>query len=178
MKKSIVTGIVALVVFGLGASASAVAASPSQLSVRSVQVSFADLNIYSDEGAQALYKRLQNASEKACSISNSGATKPVGAVDRSGNRSARPRVSSNHVAREADRVENTVQSALPRGIRPAGFDGFRACVAYVERAGCFHKRYSDREAAPGFGHAHYFGDTFAYFTGIARKLKTNACTHG
>ena len=80
MKKSIVTGIVALVVFGLGASASAVAASPSQLSVRSVQVSFADLNINSDAGAQALYKRLQNASEKACSISNSAATKPVGAV--------------------------------------------------------------------------------------------------
>ena len=80
MKKSIVTGIVALVVFGLGASTSAVAASPSQLSVRSVQVSFADLNIDSDVGAQVLYRRLQNASEKACSISNSGATKPVGAV--------------------------------------------------------------------------------------------------
>ncbi len=80
MKKSIVTGIVALVVFGLGASASAVAASPSHLSIRSVQVSFADLDINGDEGAQALYRRLQNASEKACSISNSGATKPVGAV--------------------------------------------------------------------------------------------------
>ncbi len=80
MKKSIVTGIVALVVFGLGASAPAVAASPSQLSVLSVQVSFSDLNINSVAGAQALYKRLQNASEKACSISNSGATKPVGAV--------------------------------------------------------------------------------------------------
>ncbi len=80
MKKSIVTGIVALVVFGLGASASAVAASPSQLSVLSVQVSFADLNIDSDVGAQVLYRRLQNASEKACSISSSGAIKPVGAV--------------------------------------------------------------------------------------------------
>ena len=80
MKKSIVTGIVALVVLGLGASASAVAASTSQLSVRSVQVSFADLDIDSDIGAQILYKRLQNASEKACSISNSGATKPVGVV--------------------------------------------------------------------------------------------------
>ncbi len=80
MKKSIVTGIVALVVVGLGASASAVTASPSQLSVRSVQVSFADLNINSDEGAQALYRRLKNASEKACSISNSGATKPVAAL--------------------------------------------------------------------------------------------------
>ncbi len=80
MKKSIVTGIVALVVFGLGASAPAVAASSSQLSVLSVQVSFSDLNINSVAGAQALYKRLQNASEKACSISNSGATKPVGNV--------------------------------------------------------------------------------------------------
>ena len=80
MKKSIVTGIVALVVVGLGASASAVAAPPSQLSVRSVQVSFADLNINSDEGAQALYRRLQNASEKACSSSNSGAIKPVAAL--------------------------------------------------------------------------------------------------
>jgi len=80
MKKSIVTGIVALVVFGLGASASAVAASPSQLNVRSVQVSFADLNINSDDGAKALYRRLQNASEKACLISSSGATQPVGAV--------------------------------------------------------------------------------------------------
>ncbi len=80
MKKSIVTGIAALVVLGLGASASALAASPSQLSVRSVQVSFSDLNINSDAGAQVLYKRLRNASEKACSISNSAATKPVGAV--------------------------------------------------------------------------------------------------
>jgi len=80
MKKSIVTGIVALVVLGLGASASAVAASPSQLNVLSVQVSFSDLNINTNAGAQALYKRLQNASEKACSISSSAATKPVGAV--------------------------------------------------------------------------------------------------
>jgi len=77
MNKTMVTGIAALVVFGLSASATAIAATPSQLSVRSVQVSFADLNINSDEGAQALYRRLQNAAEKACLISNSGATKPV-----------------------------------------------------------------------------------------------------
>ena len=77
MNKTMVTSIAALVVFGLSASATAIAAAPSQLSVRSVQVSFADLNINSDEGAQALYTRLQSAAEQACLISNSGSTKPV-----------------------------------------------------------------------------------------------------
>ena len=78
MKKKMLTGLAALIVFGLSTSASAVEVTSSQLSIHSVQVSFADLNIHSDAGAQALYTRLQNAAKKACLVSNSGATKPVG----------------------------------------------------------------------------------------------------
>ena len=64
MKKSIVVGITALVVCGLGVSASAVAASPSQFNDGAISVSFADLNIQNAAGAQVLYTRLQRATGK------------------------------------------------------------------------------------------------------------------
>ena len=68
MKKTTLTGIAALVVFGLGASATAIAASPSQFDDSSVSVSFADLNIQNSAGAEVLYSRLQQASESVCNV--------------------------------------------------------------------------------------------------------------
>lgn len=68
MKKSIVTGIVALVVVGLGASTSAVAASPSQFEESKISVSYADLNIQNAAGAKVLYSRLQRAAESVCGM--------------------------------------------------------------------------------------------------------------
>ena len=68
MRKSIVMGITALVVCGLGASASAVAASPSQFDDGAISVSFADLNIQNAAGAQVLYTRLQRATKSVCSL--------------------------------------------------------------------------------------------------------------
>ena len=68
MRKSIVTGIAALVVFGLGASLSAVAATQSQFDDGAISVSFADLNIENAAGAQVLYSRLKRASESVCGL--------------------------------------------------------------------------------------------------------------
>ena len=68
MKKTNVLGIAALVVLGLGASASAVAASPSQIDGGSIEVSFADLNIQNSAGAKVLYGRLQQASKTVCNV--------------------------------------------------------------------------------------------------------------
>ena len=70
MKKSIVTGIAALVVFGLGASVSAVAATQRQLDDGNIAVSFADLNIQNAAGAKVLYSRLQRAAESACNLAS------------------------------------------------------------------------------------------------------------
>jgi len=68
MKKSIVAGIAALVVFSLGTSASAVAASQSQFEENSISVSFADLNIQKAAGAKVLYTRLRSAAESVCNV--------------------------------------------------------------------------------------------------------------
>ena len=68
MRKTIVSGSVALLVFGMVASTSAAAASPTQLDVSKVSVSFADLNIENTAGARVLYSRLQQASETVCSV--------------------------------------------------------------------------------------------------------------
>ncbi len=68
MKKSIVVGITALFVCGLGASASAVAAAPSQFDDGAISVSFADLNIQNTAGARVLYSRLQRATKSVCSL--------------------------------------------------------------------------------------------------------------
>ncbi len=68
MKKSIVTGIAAVVVFGLGASVSAVAATQSQFDNSAISVSFADLNIQNAAGARVLYTRLKRATETVCGL--------------------------------------------------------------------------------------------------------------
>jgi UrcA family protein len=68
MKKTMLTSIAALVILGLGASATAIAASPSQFDDSSVSVSFADLNIQNSAGAKVLYSRLQQASESVCNV--------------------------------------------------------------------------------------------------------------
>ncbi len=68
MKKSIVTGIVALVVIGFGASAPAVASPQSQFEEGKISVSYADLNIQNAAGAKVLYSRLQRAAESVCDV--------------------------------------------------------------------------------------------------------------
>ena len=68
MKKTILTGIAALIVFGLGASATAIAATSSQFDSGAISVSFADLNIQNAAGAKVLYSRLQQASETVCNL--------------------------------------------------------------------------------------------------------------
>ena len=68
MKKTNVLGTVALLVFGLGVSASAVAALPSQFDDGSISVSFADLNIHNAAGARVLYTRLQRATKSVCGV--------------------------------------------------------------------------------------------------------------
>ena len=79
MKKTNVLGTVALLVFGLGASASAIAASPSQFDNGAVSVSFADLNIQNSAGAKVLYGRLQQASEAVCNV---GSYRELGSLSR------------------------------------------------------------------------------------------------
>ena len=66
MRKTIITGVSALLMCGLAAPLSATAA-PSQIDTDSVTVNFADLNIENARGAQALYARLQRASAEVCS---------------------------------------------------------------------------------------------------------------
>jgi UrcA family protein len=68
MNKTMVTGIAALVVFGLSASATAIAATPNQFESGAITVSFADLNIQNTAGAKVLYSRLQQASESVCNL--------------------------------------------------------------------------------------------------------------
>ena len=68
MRKTIVTGIAALVVLGLSAPMTAGAAAPSQFEIAKVSVSYADLDIQNDAGARVLYARLRQASEKVCSV--------------------------------------------------------------------------------------------------------------
>ena len=52
-----------LVVLGLGASSTAMAQTEIPVDVT---VTYADLNLENEEGAKALYTRLQSASRKAC----------------------------------------------------------------------------------------------------------------
>ncbi|MFQ5609823.1 MAG: UrcA family protein [Woeseiaceae bacterium] len=68
MRKTIVTGIAALVVCGMAAPTTAGAAAPSQYEFAKISVSYADLNINNDAGARVLYARLRQASEKVCSV--------------------------------------------------------------------------------------------------------------
>ena len=60
--------VAAVVVFALGAPAIASADSQSGLEGTAIKVSFADLNLQKAEGAEALYRRLQNAAKQACGV--------------------------------------------------------------------------------------------------------------
>ena len=62
MKKTVLTGVIALFVFGFGTAA----ASPHE--AEEVSVSFADLNIQNEAGARVLYARLKQASKRVCHL--------------------------------------------------------------------------------------------------------------
>lgn len=55
-----------IIVVALGAPAIASADAKSNLKGVSIKVSYADLNLEKQEGAKALYRRLQQASRQAC----------------------------------------------------------------------------------------------------------------
>ena len=55
-----------IIVAALGAPAIASADAKSELQGVSVEVSYADLNLEKQEGAKAMYRRLQQASRQAC----------------------------------------------------------------------------------------------------------------
>ena len=57
-----------IIVVALGAPAIASADAKSDLKGVSVKVSYADLNLKKEAGAQVLYRRLQNAAKQACDI--------------------------------------------------------------------------------------------------------------
>ena len=57
-----------IIVVALGAPAIAVADVNGELRGVSVKVSYADLNLEKQEGAKALYQRLQLASKRACNM--------------------------------------------------------------------------------------------------------------
>ena len=57
-----------IIVVALGAPAIASADAKSDLKVVSVKVSYADLNLKKEAGAQVLYRRLQNAAKQACGV--------------------------------------------------------------------------------------------------------------
>ena len=58
------------VVLSLGAPALVLANSSSHLEIDTVTVSYADLNLENEAGVQALYGRLQRASNKVCSAAS------------------------------------------------------------------------------------------------------------
>ena len=68
MKESkIYKGLMAtIIVVALGAPAIASADTGSELKGTAVKVSYADLNLEKQEGAKTLYRRLQQASRRAC----------------------------------------------------------------------------------------------------------------
>jgi len=55
-----------IVVVALGAPAIASAGNVNELEDVSVRVSYADLNVENERGAQSLYRRLKQASKQAC----------------------------------------------------------------------------------------------------------------
>jgi len=57
-----------IIVIALSAPAIAFADAKRNLKVESVKVSFADLNLEKQEGAKALYRRLQHASKQVCGV--------------------------------------------------------------------------------------------------------------
>ena len=62
------TGILLLIAFGITLPAAASAGAPGQTEDTAVTVSYADLNIHSEAGAQVLYARLKRASERVCHV--------------------------------------------------------------------------------------------------------------
>ena len=60
--------IAATVAFALGFPVIASAADENDIKVRTVKVSYADLDLKKPEGAKALYRRLQKASRQACDV--------------------------------------------------------------------------------------------------------------
>ena len=58
----------AIVVVALGAPAFASADPKSDLQGVSVKVAYGDLNLEKEAGAEALYRRLKNASKEACDV--------------------------------------------------------------------------------------------------------------
>ncbi len=61
------SGIAALALAALSTPMTA-SASPDAIDIAGVRVSFADLNIHNDAGAQELYGRLKRATEVACQL--------------------------------------------------------------------------------------------------------------
>ena len=69
-----------IIVVALGAPTIASADAKSELKGVSVKVSYADLNLEKQEGAKALYRRLQQASKQACDVQplrNAGSVKRI-----------------------------------------------------------------------------------------------------
>ncbi len=69
-----------VVVVALGAPAIASAGNMNELEDVSVKVSYADLNVENERGAQALYRRLKQASKQACDYRGLNITGSVGRV--------------------------------------------------------------------------------------------------
>ena len=65
-RKSLQKGMALLVAIGLGMPMVVVAASPSQIEDVSITVSYEDLNVDTDAGVKALYRRLQRAAVTVC----------------------------------------------------------------------------------------------------------------
>jgi len=79
-----------IIVVALGAPAIASADAKSNLQGVSIKVSYADLNMEKQEGAKALYRRLQQASKQACGdrgLMNAGSVRQIAETKRCYNES-------------------------------------------------------------------------------------------
>jgi UrcA family protein len=66
MRKTVITGAIALIIGSLALPLSASAAAQDKFENDVVSITFADLNIESNAGAKALYARLKQASKAVC----------------------------------------------------------------------------------------------------------------
>ncbi len=87
MKESkVLKGLVtAIAVFAICAPATASSGAVNGLKGQSVKVSYADLNLQKEAGAKVLYRRLQQASKKACGVEsykNAGSLREVAEMRR------------------------------------------------------------------------------------------------
>ena len=76
--KSVVTA-VAVVAFSLPAIASA----DTELKGKSEKVSFSDLNVSKQEGAEQLYSRIQQASKRVCDVESLSVTRSIKQLSQS-----------------------------------------------------------------------------------------------